>query len=266
MGNLYRTLADFRRAEECYTEVLQIHRKLADKDPNAYQYNVAGILFNLGNLYIDLKNFKMAEECYREALYIRRKLAEKDPDAYLPDVAMTLNNLANLYNNLGDFEKAEKFYKEALENRESLPDKGARTYLGLAVLAEEGKSTDAAQFYLLAGVTSLNLFTRYGTPSVDFLQCFKKTQELSDTDSPYHRMAKIALTGISRITNPKQPPQELSGLKANDLPNVCQAIVAFLLKKEIIQIEEPKNEIEIAFFLIYEQLKNISHPTLETDM
>ncbi|MGC1120057.1 MAG: DUF4062 domain-containing protein, partial [Candidatus Methanofastidiosia archaeon] len=93
MGNLLLKGGEFGTARKAYTEALGIYRKLAQKDPGAYESYVATTLNNLGNLYSDLREFKKAEESYTEALGIRRKLAQKDPGAYESDVAMTLNNL-----------------------------------------------------------------------------------------------------------------------------------------------------------------------------
>ncbi|MBP5421513.1 MAG: tetratricopeptide repeat protein [Paludibacteraceae bacterium] len=110
----------FEIAESEYREALEIRRKLAKDNPDAFLPDVATTLNNLGNLHRDLNRFEIAEVEYQEALEIRRKLAKDNPDAYLPDVAMTLNNLAIQHSKLNRFEIAEVEYQEALEIRRKL--------------------------------------------------------------------------------------------------------------------------------------------------
>ncbi len=257
LGTLYSDLRDFKKAEDSYTEALQIRRRLAQKDPTAYESYVAMTLNNLGNLYSDLRDFKKAEDSYTEALQIRRRLAQKDPTAYESDVAMTLNNLGNLYSDLRDFKKAEKSYTEALQHKDSLPDNGARIYLGLATLAEETQKENAYQLYFTAGVISFNVLAIYGLPSIDILSCFQKTQELSPTSSPLKKMAQIVIASISKIMNTPQPPILPASLPVDDLPKMCQAVATLLLKGETTPVEEPKDDTEHMFYILYQQLRNL---------
>jgi len=128
LGNLLSKGREFSGAESSYTRALKIRRKLAEKDPSAYESDVATTLNNLGALYSDLRDFEKAEQSYIEALKIYRKLAEKDPSAYESYVATTLNNLGNLYSYLRDFEKAEQSYIEALKIRRKLAEKDPSAY------------------------------------------------------------------------------------------------------------------------------------------
>ncbi|MGD2247587.1 MAG: tetratricopeptide repeat protein, partial [Candidatus Methanofastidiosia archaeon] len=128
MGNLLLKGKEFSEVEGFYTEALKIRRTLAQKDPTAYEPDVAMTLNNLGTLYSDLRDFKKAEKSFTKALKIYRTLAQKDPTAYEPDVAMTLNNLGNLYRNLRDFKKAEESYTEALKIRRTLAQKDPTAY------------------------------------------------------------------------------------------------------------------------------------------
>ena len=112
LGNLYIALNRFEDAENAHLEALDTHRKLAEKNPDAYLPDLAMTQNNIGNLYRNLKRFEDAEKAYREALDIRKKLAGKNPDAYLPDLAGTQNNLKSLYLKLERFDDAEKIFKE----------------------------------------------------------------------------------------------------------------------------------------------------------
>jgi hypothetical protein len=115
---------------------------------------------------------------------------------------------------------------------------------------------DAHQLYFTAGVTSLNVYLAYGLPSIDFLHCFKKTQELSSTESPFNRMAQLAVASISKITNTHQPTNELAHLNTDDLPEICRALVTLLVKGKVTQVKDPENDIEFMFYCLYQQVKN----------
>ncbi|MGD2250615.1 MAG: tetratricopeptide repeat protein, partial [Candidatus Methanofastidiosia archaeon] len=194
---------------------------------------------------------KKAEKSYTEALKIYRTLAQKDPTAYEPDVAMTLNNLGNLYWNLRDFKKAEKSFTEALKHKDKLPDNGARIYLGLANLAEKTGKKNAHEIYFTAGAISFTVLAVYGLPNINFLDCFKKVQELSPPDSIHNKMAKIAIAGISILKNTHQPIPDIKSLNLDDLPQICQAVAILITKGEIISVEPPQNEIEAMFHILY---------------
>ena len=256
LGNLLLMGKEFSGAREDYTGALEIYRALAQEDPGGYQPNIATSLDNLGNLYYGLRDFKRAEESYTEALEIYRALAQENPGAYQSDLAMTLNNLGALYSDLRDFKRAEESYTEALEYKNSLPDNGARTYLGMAVLEEKMQKDDAHQLYFTAGVTSLNVYLAYGLQSINFLHCFKKTQELSPTEAPLNRMAQIAVTSISKIRNTHQPTSKLAHLNTDDLPEICRALVTLLVKGKVTQVKDPENDIEFMFYCLYQLVKN----------
>jgi tetratricopeptide (TPR) repeat protein len=48
LGNVLRELRRFEEAEEAYREVLEIRRRLADKEPQVYEPGVVTTLNNLG--------------------------------------------------------------------------------------------------------------------------------------------------------------------------------------------------------------------------
>ncbi|MHA1931110.1 MAG: tetratricopeptide repeat protein, partial [Promethearchaeota archaeon] len=128
LGNLYSDLGRFEEAEHAYTGALVIYRELADKNPDAYNPDVAMTQNNLGTLYAYLRWFEEAENAYTEALKVRRELSNKNPDAYNQYVAATQNNLGILYRDLGRFEEAEHAYLEALKIRKELADKNPDVY------------------------------------------------------------------------------------------------------------------------------------------
>ena len=67
------------------------------------------------------------------------------------------------------------------------------------------------------------MYESYGLPSIDFSHCFQKTKELSPNDSPYHTMAVIALTTLSKINSSQHPINEIVILDLHKLPEACKA-------------------------------------------
>ena len=126
---LLQSLNDFEKARRLYEEALQILRKLAKKNPEAYKPDVAKILNNLGVLLSDTNDLKQARDYYEEALQIRRELAVQNPEAYLPDVAGSLNNLGNLLSDTNDLKKAQDYQEEALQILRKLAQQNPGAYL-----------------------------------------------------------------------------------------------------------------------------------------
>ncbi|MGP1582085.1 MAG: tetratricopeptide repeat protein [Porphyromonas endodontalis] len=126
---LLQSLNDFKKARRHYEEALQILRKLAKKNPEAYKPDVAKILNNLGVLLSDTNDLKKAQDYYEEALHILRELTQKNPEAYLPDVAASLNNLGVLLCDTNDLKQAQDHYEEALQIRRELAQQNPEAYL-----------------------------------------------------------------------------------------------------------------------------------------
>ena len=97
-----------------YQEALEIYKRFASANPEAYLPDVADSLNNLAMLQSDLGRYNEAEEGYLEALKIRQRLASTNPEVYQPKVADTLNNLAILQDDLGRYEEAESTLQKAL--------------------------------------------------------------------------------------------------------------------------------------------------------
>jgi len=79
-----------------YQEVLQICRKLAQSNPEAYQPYVAGTLNNLANLDRDQNRPDQARSEYQEALQIYEAFAKQSPERFSPDVARVKRLLGQL--------------------------------------------------------------------------------------------------------------------------------------------------------------------------
>jgi tetratricopeptide (TPR) repeat protein len=128
LGNNQSNNCDYVNAEKSYTEALEIRRELAEKNPQAYNPDVAMTLNNLGLLQANILKHEEAKESYKEALEIYTDLAENNPQAYSPDVAMTLNNLGILQANIQKHEEAEKSFTEALEINRDLAKNNPQAY------------------------------------------------------------------------------------------------------------------------------------------
>ena len=132
----------FTESESLYKEALEILRRIAQSNPQAYEPDVAMTLNNLAILYSDTQRFTESESLYKEALEILRRIAQSNPQAYEPDLAGTLNNLAILYKVTQRFTEADSLYKEALEiyrllahsNPQAYEPDVAMTLYNLAVL------------------------------------------------------------------------------------------------------------------------------------
>ena len=126
---LLQSLNDFEKARHHYEEALQIHRELAQQNPEAYLPDVATSLNNLGNLLSDTNDLKKAQDYYEEALQIHRELTQQNPEAYLPKVATSLNNLGVLLSDTNDRKKAQDYYEEALQIHRELAQQNPEAYL-----------------------------------------------------------------------------------------------------------------------------------------
>ena len=126
---LLQSLNDFEKARHHYEEALQIHRELAQQNPEAHLPKVATSLNNLGVLLRDTNDLKQAQDYYEEALQIHRELAQQNPEAYLPKVATSLNNLGSLLSITNDLKQAQDYYEKALQIRRELAQQNPEAYL-----------------------------------------------------------------------------------------------------------------------------------------
>ncbi len=111
-----------------YERALDIYRRLAKSNPQAYEPNVAVTLNNLAILYKNTQQFTESEAMYKEALETYRRLAKSNPQAYEPYVAGTMSNLANLYSDTQRLTESEAMYKEALEIYRRLANSNPQAY------------------------------------------------------------------------------------------------------------------------------------------
>ena len=127
-GQYYQKQNNFEPCEASYKRAYDIIKSSAEKNPEAYESDLATFCNNLGNLYSDLNRYEKAEEYYKQAYKIRKRLAEKNPETYEPNLADTCNNLGNLYSDLNRYAEAEKYHRQAYEIRTRLTEKNPEAY------------------------------------------------------------------------------------------------------------------------------------------
>ncbi len=87
---------EFRKAARVYEDNLEALRELAQKNPEAYEPNLAAVLNNLGALYGATQRFAEAAKAYGEALALYLKYAERSPEVFEKDVRRVERLVAEL--------------------------------------------------------------------------------------------------------------------------------------------------------------------------
>ena len=107
---------------------LEIFKRLADANPQAYEPGLAITYNDLASLYRDTQRFAESEQMHKAALEIFKRLADANPQAYEPGLAITYNGLASLYSDTQRFAESEQMHKAALEIFKRLADANPQAY------------------------------------------------------------------------------------------------------------------------------------------
>jgi tetratricopeptide (TPR) repeat protein len=103
---------------------------LAQRNPGAFQPDLAGSIHNLGGMLSLLGRHEEALKATGEAVELRRVLAQRTPEAFQPDLATSLYNLGNRLSELDLREEALNAMQEAADKLwpffERLPSAFAR--------------------------------------------------------------------------------------------------------------------------------------------
>ena len=160
---------------------MEIRRKLAKENPQAYRVDVAMTLNNLTNLYHSTRQFVESENSGKEALEIYYELAKENPQLYEPGVAFTLNNLASIYYRNSKFAAAEEKFKEAIT-----------LYKKLAAADTQKYSADVAR--ILSNLASLYSDTkRYTESETLYREALDIRQKLA-AEKPHLYEQSLAIT------------------------------------------------------------------------
>ena len=127
-GQYYQKQNNFEPCEASYKRAYDIIKRSAEKNPEAYEPDLADYCNNLGVLYSDLNRYTEAEEYSKRAYEIIKRLAEKNPEANESKLATSCNNLGILCWKLNRYGKAEEYYKQAYKIRMKLAKKNPEAY------------------------------------------------------------------------------------------------------------------------------------------
>jgi tetratricopeptide (TPR) repeat protein len=117
LNNLSIWLSALGRREEALEalqEAVQVYRALAQRNPDAFQPDLAGSLNNLGIRLSELGRREEALGASHEAVQVYRTLAQRNPGAFQPNLAASLSNLGIWLSGLGRHEDAIDNFEEAL--------------------------------------------------------------------------------------------------------------------------------------------------------
>ena len=94
---------------------MEIYKRLASTNPQAYEPDLAMNYNNLGLLYRATQRFSDSKQKHKFALEIYKRLASTNPQVYEPTLAINYYNLGNLYRATQRFTDSEQMYNSALE-------------------------------------------------------------------------------------------------------------------------------------------------------
>ena len=128
LGVLYQAQNRSEEAEEYYLAAIEIYERLAEKNADAYEPDLATSYNNAGTFYYGQNKPEKAEKYYLAAMEIYERLVKKNAEAYEPDLATSYNNVGVFYDDQNQPDKAEKYYLDAIEIMKRLVKKNADAY------------------------------------------------------------------------------------------------------------------------------------------
>jgi hypothetical protein len=166
LGLVYRKSNQIDKAEQAFTNALDMFERLVKDDAYLYEPMVAATQDNMAVLYRETGRFREAGQAFERALALRRMLALKNYKQFVPDMANTLNNLGLLYLDTQEWEMAEDKFSEALAIREELAMRNPEIYLSAyaeslnnmgCLFIRTARGREAANSYLSALTIRLKL-------------------------------------------------------------------------------------------------------------
>lgn len=148
LGIICGNLTLHKEQEQYFKKAIEIREKLAEKNPERYNADLAMSYNNVGAFYDNLGNFKLAEYFFKRAIVIREHLALDNPKRYNMDLAESYDNFGIFYSYQCELIKAENFILKAIKIREELVlDNLGRYYPELA-----HSYRSAGNFYCTQGI------------------------------------------------------------------------------------------------------------------
>ena len=176
--------ANTEHALECYTQALELARRVGDR------VSESGALTNLGIMHAILGSTEEADGCYRQSLAIDRQIGDRAAEGY------DLFNLADLHMERNELAAAEEFLRAALESFDAAESSQGRAIAMAALgevmrrqgqLAEARCVLDEALALLRDGWDNQQLF---------LLHCYRT---LCFSDLCEHANAQLALQEAERL-------------------------------------------------------------------
>lgn len=168
IGNAYRSLGDYERAEPLLSEALALRRERAEEAP----LDLAESLHHLAWWHQEKGDYEIAEKMYQEALDLRTKALGTEEH---PLVAGNKFALAWLLTESGESEKPERLFREVIATRRRLLSPGDREVvvaeLGLAAfLLDRQRNAEAFPLILAAAknLFALGELGKIGEATVQF--------------------------------------------------------------------------------------------------
>ncbi|MEM9998817.1 MAG: tetratricopeptide repeat protein [Bacteroidota bacterium] len=109
-------------------EAVALFKRLALRNPDAFEPDLASSLNNLGGVLSDLGRYEKALTATEEAVSIVRRLAQSNPDTREPDLATSLNNLSVTRSRVGRYAEAIVATEEAVSIQRRLAQRNPDTY------------------------------------------------------------------------------------------------------------------------------------------
>ena len=251
---LYHKLTRFESAEEHYKEALKIYRALAERNPDAFNSDLAETLHGYGNLYRELKKFEEANKFYSEAFELYQSMATKCSDAFEHFLVRIKADRARLYIDSGKEKEGITCLNNCLKRSDLMPDLGAEYFAALGAAQERLRnSKDAAENYLLAASTYFILF-KEGVRCLDeAMKDLRMVKELGDGETKGD--AELILTVMQRLEG------EDATIPEAELSKRGMALRDALERKTAYLESRPENVIEEMILIL---IKDLSESNLKS--
>jgi tetratricopeptide (TPR) repeat protein len=128
LGRWYSAVGRREEARGAATQATEIYERLAARNPDSLEPELATSLNNVGAFYGDLGRPEEALNAAKRATEMYERLAVRNPDAFEPNLAMSLINLAIGYRRVGKREEALESAKRAAEIYERLAARDADAF------------------------------------------------------------------------------------------------------------------------------------------
>ena len=127
LGLLYDYTQRYSESEEFYGKAIDEYTRLAERDPESYELDLAVSYNDLGKMYLKIQRYEEAEDLLEKAIEYMR-LSELNPDLYDSCLATTCNNLGRMYHITQHYEEAEELLIEVVEMYKCLAEDNSTLY------------------------------------------------------------------------------------------------------------------------------------------